>query len=89
MCSILYNKYKAVSEKVRLHFFKIPMNLNSNVDIQTFYLFILTVGENIIAVMKMQNNFWYPLKMSFLQYCDSNILLFSIAPHLVVALSTF
>ena len=68
MCSILYNKYKAVSEIVRLHFLKIPMNLNSNVDIQTFYLYKLTVGENIIAAMKMQNNFWYPLEMSYLQY---------------------
>ena len=37
-----------------------------------------TVGENIIATFKMQNNFWYPLKM----------VIFSIAPHLVIALPT-
>ena len=24
-----------------------------------------TVGENIIATIKMQNNFWYPLRMVF------------------------
>ena len=23
----------------------------------------ITVGENIIATIKMRNNFWYPLKM--------------------------
>ena len=32
-----------------------------------------TVGENIIATIKMRNNFCYPLKVFF----------FSIAPHLV------
>ena len=49
-----------------------------------------TVGENIIANIKMRNNFWYPLKMVIFQYYDSNIAigLFSIAPHLVIALTT-
>ena len=42
---------------------------------------LLTVGENIIATIKMRNNFCYPLKMF-------NIGLFSIAPHLVIALPT-
>ena len=36
----------------------------------------------------MRNNFCYPLKMVIFQYCDSNIELFSIAPHLV-ALNLF
>ena len=40
-----------------------------------------TVGKNIIATIKMLNNFCYPLKWLFFQYCDSNIGLFSIAPH--------
>ena len=47
-----------------------------------------TVGENIIAAIKMQNNFWYPLKMVIFQYIVNNIGLFSIAPHLVIALLT-
>ena len=47
-----------------------------------------TVGENIIATIKMQNNFCYSLKMVIFPIYDSNIGLFSIAPHLVIALST-
>ena len=39
-----------------------------------------TVGENIIATIKMRNNVCYPLKMLFFQYCDSNIRLFSMLP---------
>ena len=39
-----------------------------------------TVGENIIDTIKMQNNLCYP--------SDSNIGLFPIAPHLVIALTT-
>ena len=31
---------------------------------------------------------FYPLKMVIFQYCDSNIGLFSINPHLVIALPT-
>ena len=42
---------------------------------------IATVDENIIDTIKMQNNFCYPLKII-------NIGLFSIAPHLVIALAT-
>ena len=30
-----------------------------------------TFGENIIATIKMRNNFCNPLKMVFFQYCDS------------------
>ena len=41
-----------------------------------------TVGENIIATIKMRNNCCYPLKMR------NNIGLFSIAPNLVIALPT-
>ena len=33
--------------------------------INIFYNFYSTVGENIIANIKMQNNFCYPLKMLF------------------------
>ena len=47
-----------------------------------------TVGENIIATSKIRNNFCYPLRIVIFQYCDSNIGLFSIAPHLVIALPT-
>ena len=47
----------------------------------TLTLIHYTVGENIIATIKMRNNFCYPLKMVIFQYCDSNIGLFSIAPH--------
>jgi hypothetical protein len=36
------------------------------------------VGENIFTTIKMWNNYWYPLKM----------VIFSIAPHLVIALPT-
>ena len=42
----------------------------------------ITVDENIIATIKMRINFWDPLKM------DSNIGIFSIAPHLVIGLQT-
>jgi hypothetical protein len=38
--------------------------------------------------IKMRNNFGYPLKNVIFQYYDSNIGLFSIAPHLVIALPT-
>ena len=37
------------------------------------------VDKNIIATIKMQNNFWYRYR---------NIGLFSLAPHLVIALPT-
>ena len=37
-----------------------------------------TVGENIIATIKMRNNFFLPFRNG----------LFSIAPHLVIALPT-
>jgi hypothetical protein len=46
-----------------------------------------TVGENIISTIKMRNSFCYHLKI-FFQYCDRNIVLFSIAPHLVIILPT-
>ena len=39
---------------------------------------IHTVSENSIATIKMRNHFCYPLK----------IVIFSIAPHLVIALPT-
>ena len=40
-----------------------------------------TWGENCVGAPKMRNNFWYTIK--FL-----NISLFSIAPHIVIALPT-
>ena len=46
----------------------------------TLVVFSFTVDENIIATVKMQNIFFYPLKMI--------IGLFYIAPHLVIALPT-
>ena len=48
---------------------------------QLLSFFLSTVCENIIANIKMRNNFWY-----LFQYCDSNIGLFFIAPHLIIAL---
>ena len=59
--------------------------------LQDFLLYALkrtTVDENIIVTIKTQNNFCYALKIIFFQYCDSNIELFSITPHLVIALPT-
>ena len=46
---------------------------------------LFTVGEIIIAIIKMRKYFWYPLKILDFQYCDSNIGLFPFAPHLVIA----
>ena len=46
-----------------------------------------TVEENIIATIKMRNNFCYPLK--FFQNYDSNMGPFSIAPQFVIALNLF
>ena len=58
------------------------------VDNQSVELFhqTSTVGENIIATIKMRNNFCYPFKMVIFRY--RNIELFSIAPHLVIGLPT-
>ena len=42
------------------------------------------VGENIISVLKMQNNYW-SIELSFFHCCDSNIWLFSIAPFTVIS----
>ena len=44
-----------------------------------------TVDENIISTTKIRNSY-VPSNYSFLQYCDSNIALFSIAPCKVIAL---
>ena len=44
-----------------------------------------TVDENIIATIKMRNNFCYPLEMVIFPILLSQ---FSIAPHLVIALPT-
>ena len=52
-----------------------------------FFCHLSTADENIIATIKIGNNFCYPLKM--FQYCDNNIGLFSIAPLLVIALNLF
>ena len=40
-----------------------------------------TIDENIISAHKMQNNY------GTAKYCDSNIGLFSIAPHKAIALN--
>ena len=62
-----------------------------------------TVGENIIATIKMQNSFYYPVKFSLLlpiklsllisllrfMYEFGSWLLFCIASHIVIALPTF
>ena len=52
---------------------------------QYSWTMVCTVGENIIATIKMRNNLWYPLKMVIFQYCDGNIGLFL---TFVIALST-
>ena len=46
------------------------------------------LDKNIIGAPKMRYHFWYPIKMIIFQYCEDNIGLFSIAPHLVIALLT-
>jgi hypothetical protein len=47
-----------------------------------------TVGENIIATIKIRKN--YDAIQSFIfQYCDTNIGLFSIAPCKVITLNPF
>ena len=52
------------------------------------WLYLYTVGENIIATTKKQNN--YVAFQSFIfQYCDSNIGLFSIAPCKVILILFF
>ena len=62
---------------------------------QIYYIEIQkdTVDENIIATIKMGNNFCYPLKMVIFllklkRYRKILYLNFSIAPHLVIALPT-
>ena len=49
--------------------------------LQLFYLLYSTLDENIIRAPKMHFG-------AFFCYCDSNIRLFSNAPHLVIALQT-
>ena len=54
---------------------------------QLLFLFYLsTFDKNIITTIKMRNNFCYPFKMVIFWY--PNIGLFSMAPHLVIALPT-
>jgi hypothetical protein len=40
------------------------------------------------SVQVIKGAYWISSNSSFIQYCDSNIGLFSIAPHLVIALPT-
>ena len=49
---------------------------------------ICTVGENIIATIKIRNNFGYPLKMVNFSNIAIAKLNFFIAPHLDNALTT-
>ena len=53
----------------------LPLNERRKTDLK----FTGLVGENIIGTIKMRNNIWDLLKM---------VILFSIAPHLVIALVT-
>ena len=39
-------------------------------------------------ICEVKGAYWISSNSSFIQYCDSNIILFSIAPHLVIALPT-
>ena len=43
-------------------------DLEDNSDSRGSFNQVLTVGENIIATIKMRNNFWYLLNMVIFQY---------------------
>ena len=49
---------------------------------------IHTVDENIIGAPKMLDIFWCEGNLSLFKYSDTNIELFSIASHKVIALLT-
>ena len=44
---------------------------------------------NAISTTDINGAYWTSTNSSFIQYCDNNIGLFSIAPPLVVALNPF
>ena len=74
-----------ILDKCNLKYYKLLISKRNNYQILLaphFAELRPTVGENIIATIEMRNNFWYPFKMA------RNIELFSIAPHLVIALPT-
>ena len=50
-------------------------------------LYLYTVGENIIAIIKIRNNYG-AIQTYIFPICDSNIRLFSFAPYLVISLPT-
>ena len=43
---------------------------------------------DFLVVVQIKGAYWISSNSSFIQYCDSNIGLFSIAPPLVIALPT-
>ena len=50
---------------------------------------IFQLGNNHVNnIMNIKGAYWISSNSSFIQYCDSNIRLFSIAPPLVIALPT-
>ena len=50
------------------------------------YHWVHPKGEMIFGPAQNANDFLFPTKCSFFQYCYNNIRLFSIAPHLVISL---
>ena len=44
--------------------------------------------QNVKVIYYFKVAYWISLNSSFIQYCDSNIGLFSIAPPLIIALPT-
>jgi hypothetical protein len=48
----------------------------------------LNLKEKVKNCRAFKGAYWISSNSSFIQYCDSNIGLFSIAPHLVIALPT-
>ena len=48
----------------------------------------LHVNQNQSRLLSVKGAYWISLNREFFQYCDSNIVFFSIAPPLVIALPT-
>ena len=57
-----------------------------NIENECSYKVVKKVLCNDIVIVK--EAYWISSNSSVIQYCDSNIGLFSIAPHLVIALPT-
>ena len=54
----------------------------------SFKISIKTPADINKEAVKFKGAYWISSNSSFIQYCDSNIGLFSNAPHVVIALPT-